>query len=264
MAVVPFSYVFFMGSWGLLLWSDSTLHLLKPVLVFKTSQSLFSCRMKLILSDLFIYLFLSTSFLRSPVHHLLPVNFFFIVCPRTIWKITMVLECIDTNPASEQSFFWNAWWEPSLLSVLHLPSLSSILSCNRSMLNDFLECIISCAAGLSLCLSCSRKAKINIYWCYTFSQRPVPLAFRETTWASLGVRTPVAFVSPVELLVLCCVVFWFRCVVSVLTLGSFLWFVCFHLFSPVSPSPHIEKHCWSSTHVAAGVLGGGGSVPTFL
>lgn len=170
-----------------------------------------------------------TSFSRPPLSDNLPVDLFL-----TIWNITMVSVCIDTTPASEQSFFWKARWESSPLSTLHSTSLSSIQSCNRHRLSSFLESTISSAAGLSLSLCCSRKAeKINISILRVLSMLTACAVSIERH--HMGIpwsQDPVA--ASVWMFLCVVVLFRFRCVVSVLTLCPFLWLVCFHLFSPAS------------------------------
>lgn len=158
----------------------------------------------------------------------------------------MVSVCIETTPASEQSFFWKAKWESSLLSTLHSTSLSSIQSCNRHRLSSFLESTVSGAAGLSS-LCCSRKAeKINISMLRVLTTA-CAVSFERHHMGIPGSQDPVAHPCGCFYALLCCS-------------ASAVWFQYLHfghsgdLFA--STCSHLRpSHCSSSTHIAAGILG---------
>lgn len=180
----PFFIFFFFQGGFVVSWLNSSTSL-KPSLVFKPSWLLFSCCMKLRSSAIYVIFTPSTQ-----------LQFASRLIFNNRYGIT---DCIDTTPASEQSFFWKARWESK--SFVHAP-FSIIIFHNRAVIAvgwmvfwnpPFPALQVShrvCAAA--------EKQKRFIYWCYAFTQ-----------WQP-RVSGPSRRVH-VEVFILCCVVLLSLC-----------------------------------------------------
>lgn len=166
---------------------------MKPSLVFKPCWLLFSCCMKL--KSWVIYVIFTPSTQRQFASRLIFNNLKHRYGIGLYWHHPCKWAIFSSEKQDESPVFC-----PRSIQHHYVPYRAVIATGWAVFWNPpFPALQVSCC----LCAEAEKQKRL-IYQCYAFSQRPVPLALRDTTWASMGVRTQSRHLCGCFYALLCC------------------------------------------------------------